>query len=151
MPHKTTKIITEISKTITEDPNIYCENPLIGAAIRTGATALTTKTLNNPDPDSTDDNEINAIETDLTETHHYLRRTSKSLEKKLRHADEKAHKASGHENFELINQHRNKILNNIEKKRPLRRFEYIKKYGYDAWLDYIKQHNLPETHKWADK
>jgi len=38
----------------------------------------------------------------------------------------------------------------LMKKRPLRRGEFIDLYGYQAWLDYVKEHDLPEDHKFAD-
>ena len=44
----------------------------------------------------------------------------------------------------------NPSLAKAEEKRSLRRGEYIKLYGYQAWLDYVKKHDIPENSKWAD-
>lgn len=88
--------------------------------------------------------------TDLAEGHHYLRKTSRSAEKRLNRANERAAKSSGMPNFQHLDAARNDLLGEIEKQRPLRRSEFINKYGYEKWLAYVKKHNLPENHKWAD-
>jgi hypothetical protein len=87
----------------------------------------------------------------LKEGHSYLRKTSKSEEKRLKIAKEKASLSSGNPSFERNNKKRNDLLLKIKEKRPLRRSEYISLYGYQAWLSYVQKHNLPETYKWADK
>lgn len=79
-----------------------------------------------------------------------LRKTSRSFEKKLKRANQAAADESGRPNFPRLNQIRKKILKKAEEKRSLRRGEYIKLYGYQAWLDYVKKHDIPENSKWAD-
>ncbi len=44
----------------------------------------------------------------------------------------------------------NYCIKQAEEKRSLRRGEYIDLYGYEAWLGYIKKHDIPENSKWAD-
>ena len=83
----------------------------------------------------------------------YLRQSGpdwKSTEKAINKANLIASAASGTPNYEPLNRDRKKLLADIEKKRPLRRSEFIDLYGYQAWLDYVKEHDLPEDHKFAD-
>ncbi len=79
-----------------------------------------------------------------------LRKTSGSLEKKLKRANTAASQNSGRDNYPRLNQKRKEILKQAEEKRSLRRGEYIDLYGYEAWLGYIKKHDIPENSKWAD-
>ncbi len=86
----------------------------------------------------------------INESHQYLRRTSKSSERNLERAKERAARSSGNLGYTRSNDARNALLKQIEKQRPLRRHEFIQLYGYQAWVDYVTKYGLPETHKWAD-
>lgn len=101
------------------------------------------------DPDILSETPTSSDE-DIAEGHHYLRKTSRSQEKKLNRANERASRASGMPGYERLNAQRNDLIGQAEQSRPLRRNEFINKYGYDAWLEYTRKHGLPETHKWAD-
>ncbi len=87
------------------------------------------------------------------EGHAYLRQSGpdwKAKEREINKANLVAGAASGTPNYEFYNKERKKLLADIEKKRPLRRGEFIDLYGYQAWLDYVNEHDLPEDHKFAD-
>lgn len=86
----------------------------------------------------------------LTEGHPYLRRTSKSSERRINRANVRAGLASGNPGYPYLNTKRQQLLRQAESQRPLRRSEFINLYGYDAWREYVAKHGLPETHKWAD-
>ncbi len=55
--------------------------------------------------------------------------------KELKKLNAKAHRASGMEGFDYVNNKRKDLLKSIEKKRELSREEFIDLYGYQAWLD----------------
>lgn len=86
----------------------------------------------------------------MAEGHPYLRKTSRGQEKRLNKANVRAMKSSGYPGHGINTAARNELIGQAEKSRPLRRSEFIDKYGYDAWMDYVEKHGLPETHKWAD-
>lgn len=144
MAEGTDKTINNIARLLTEDPNLM-ENPAVGIAARAVGSMAAGKAIDS----MTSDDDEEDIE-DVAEGRHYLRRTSKNQEKKLKRANEKADRASGMPGYPHLNKARREFLGEIEKKRPLRRSEFINKYGYEAWLDYTEKHGLPETHKWAD-
>ena len=86
----------------------------------------------------------------LEEGHPYLRQTSHSTEKRINRANEKAGISSGQPAYPYRHAQRQELLRQVEQKRPLRRSEFINLYGYEAWLEYVTKHGLPEDHKWAD-
>lgn len=86
----------------------------------------------------------------ISEDNRYLRRTSKSAEKRINRANVGAMRSSGLPGYQAANDKRNTLLKQAETKRPLRRSEFINLYGYDAWREYVAKHGLPENHKWAD-
>lgn len=139
-------IIHDIGKILTEDPNIFNENPLVGVAARAVGSAVASKVTGDTIDSLTDDEEPD----DLAEGHHHLRKTSRSAEKRINRANGRAAKASGLPNFQHLDKARNELLGEIEKQRPLRRSEFINRYGYEAWVEYTRKHGLPENHKWAD-
>lgn len=84
------------------------------------------------------------------EGHHYLRKTGLSIERELNRLSLRCSVTSGTPEFRYWDSKRKDLIRTVEKMRPLRRSEYIDLYGYNSWLKYVADHELPESHKWAD-
>jgi len=82
--------------------------------------------------------------------HHYTRLSGPQLEKQIQALNSAAATASGNYHYPAVDMARKKLLKKVESIRPLRRSEFINLHGYQAWIDYAKEHDLPENHKWAD-
>ena len=68
--------------------------------------------------------------------HEFRNLTSNSFEKKLKRANTDAMQNSGRLYYPEKDRKRKELLKQAEQQRPLRRSEFIKLYGYDAWLEY---------------
>jgi len=91
-----------------------------------------------------------ADNSDISEGHYYLRKTGDSVERELNRLSLKCSVNSGRPDFHYWDSKRKDLIRKVEKMRPLRRSEYIDLYGYNGWLKYVADHDLPENHKWAD-
>lgn len=81
--------------------------------------------------------------------HEYRNLTSNTFEKKLEKANRLAGSNSGRLSYDQLNKNRKDLIKQAETKRPLKRSEYINRYGYDAWLSYCFEHNIPENSKYT--
>lgn len=81
--------------------------------------------------------------------HEFRNLTSNSFEKKLKRANTDAMQNSGRLYYPEKDRRRKELLKQAEQQRPLRRSEFIKLYGYDAWLEYCLKNDIPEDTKWT--
>ncbi|MDB4489938.1 DUF6321 domain-containing protein [bacterium] len=81
--------------------------------------------------------------------HEYRNLTSNSFEKRLEKANKLAGSNSGRLYYNQLNKNRQDLIKQAETKRPLRKSEYINLYGYEEWLQYCLDNDIPENSKYT--
>lgn len=74
-----------------------------------------------------------------------------SIENKLVELNDLCAKASGMPEFPSYNRQRNILIDQVKEFRPLTRWEFICRNGYIAWLDFVKNFELPEDYPIASE